>query len=92
MAIEIISRGQLPGKKPYQGTCSYCKTKIKCLQEDGIVIPAYDQRDGPSLAVECPECKATITAYPLRGGSLIGQDQRSSLAAQYDNPSNFQDR
>jgi len=75
MTIVITKQGTPPSKRPYNGTCGYCKTQYKCLQEDGDVI--FDQRDGDFLRIKCPSCGKPANAYPLRGGYLIGQDQRS---------------
>ena len=65
MAIKVIFQGQRPEDKPYEGTCYTCKTKIECLQADGTIKPAYDQRDRESLIVICPTCKGTINCYPI---------------------------
>lgn len=58
MAIEIIERGIKPENRKFTATCNGCKTKIRFLQSDGEV--KYDQRDGTSVRVTCPECNKFI--------------------------------
>jgi len=88
--MKIIKEGQLPDKQIFRGTCSHCKTQFECERWEGNY--ENHQRDGDFLRVNCPLCDKSAIAYPARGGSLIGQDQRSSLADQYSNPSSFYDR
>lgn len=61
MTIKIIKRGVHPDEKVYHGVCRRCKTEIEFLAKDGKYMPAYEQRDGPTIIVECPVCKHSIT-------------------------------
>lgn len=71
MAVEVVKRGELPGNRKYKGTCGYCQTQIKCIQSDGKLVAARDQRDGDRLEVKCPVCAKNINAYADYGTSYM---------------------
>lgn len=50
--MEIIKRGELPGEKVYETSCSHCKTRFRFKRDEAR--PSRDQRDGTLLIVKCP--------------------------------------
>jgi hypothetical protein len=54
--MKIIERGTLPEERVWRGRCVSCRTLFECLRSEGTYQPALDQRDEPSLRVNCPVC------------------------------------
>ena len=57
--MKIISRGEIPEKKPVRMTCDHCKTLAEFEQSE--MRPVFDQRDGDYWSVSCPVCEREIT-------------------------------
>lgn len=60
--MEIIKRGQLPGDRPWHGTCYHCKSEIRAKESELDVYS--DQREGGEYAVaDCPVCEERMTFH-----------------------------
>lgn len=59
--VDIIEKGELPGEKLYETTCSNCKTRFRFKKDEAKVN--YDQREGDYLSIACPltGCNKTVT-------------------------------
>jgi uncharacterized protein YbaR (Trm112 family) len=57
MAIEIITRGQLPEEKKFIITCKNCKTVFRCIQGDGRW---ESHRNESYFKIQCPVCKKEL--------------------------------
>jgi RNase P subunit RPR2 len=56
--MEILSRGQLPEDKTYEGSCHNCHTHVRFKKREAEYID--DQRDGDCVKVNCPVCGHAI--------------------------------
>jgi hypothetical protein len=50
--VEIIRKGELPGEKIYETTCTNCKTRFRFKKKEARF--SSDQRDGNALIIRCP--------------------------------------
>lgn len=57
MAIEVITKGQLPSKKSYRARCDHCAAIFRFLKEDSR--PSPDPRDSGLSFVKCPTVGCT---------------------------------
>lgn len=59
--MRIIKKGIKPEEKIHRVTCHHCKTEFEFSVAEGKIT--YDQRDGDSVSISCPNC--SVTCYSL---------------------------
>jgi hypothetical protein len=58
MMVEVLKRGEPPGKRTYETTCSSCSSELRFKAHEAEFIA--DQRDGDTLKIICPVCKRPV--------------------------------
>jgi len=60
MSVQVIVKGdRRPEDRIYRNTCNHCGSLLQFKASDGHIVSGQ-YHDGPSVVVNCPECKHDV--------------------------------